>query len=168
MSEDAVDDEGGGSGKVLLILGLVLGVGIGGGAGYFMSGSGGEGAPAEAEEKVEEMKPKGDLLPIDIEKLTVPIYSMRNNSRRFIGNFFVDVRLQVYGQEKQIAVKRAETQLQHAFLSAMSRADLMVEGSTSDIDFDKAAMILKSRADEILGADIVENVSIIKSVRMGR
>lgn len=168
MSEDTVEDEGGGSGKVLLILGLILGVGIGGGAGYFMSGSGGEETPAGAEEKVEEEKPKGDLLPIDIEKLTVPIYSVRNNSRRFIGNFFVDVRLQVYGQEKQIAVKRAETQLQHAFLSAMSKEDLMAEGSGADIDFDKAAKILKARADAILGAGVVENVSIVKSVRMAR
>lgn len=166
MSEDAVE-EGGGSGKVLLILGLVLGVGIGGGAGYFMSGQD-AGAPTDAEETVKEEKPKGDLLPIDIEKLTVPIYSVRNDSRRFIGNFFVDVRLQVYGQDKQITVKRAETQLQHAFLSAMSRADLMVEGSGSEIDFDKAARILKARADEILGAGIVEDVSIVKSVRMTR
>ncbi len=167
MSEDAVEGESGGSGKVLLILGLLVGAGIGAGAGIFLSG-GDEGAATEAEAKVEEEEPKGELLPIDFEKLAVPIYTVRGSNRRFVGNFFIDVKLQVYGQEKQISVKRSEAQLQHAFLSAMSKADLMKDEASSEMDFDKAASILKAEADRILGGDIVANVSIIKSVRMSR
>ncbi len=166
---DDVDAEGGGSGKVLLVVGLLVGVGIGVGAGMFLGG-GDEAAPVDGEEAVVEEveEPKGAQLAVNFSKLAVPIYSKSGNKRRFIGNYFIDIRVLVYGDDNQILIKRAEPQLQHAFLSAMIKSDLLREGTNSELDLDKTAEILKKTANKIVGAGVVHEVALLNTMRLAR
>jgi len=168
MAQDpaSVEQQGGGSGKVLLVLGLLGGLGLGGGLGYYYSKSaGGDEAGAKEEVKV---APKGPLIDIDFERIAVPIYAKTDNSQRFLGNYFVDVAVQVRGEKNQIAVRRAETQLQHAFVSAISRTDLMREDSPLELDVDKVGDVLKRKANEVLGGKIVEAVLVKNAMRLNR
>lgn len=164
MAQDEADvDAGGGSSKVFLVLGLLGGLAIGGGGGYYYFKSVDPTAQTAGEEKPK--KPKGPLHSITFERLAVPIYA---SGGRFIGNYFIDLAVQVRGNDHQITVKRSQPQLQHAFLSAISQANLMREDAPTQIDHDKAAAVLKKKADEILGRGIVEDVAILNSMRLSR
>jgi len=165
MSEETPEAEGdSGSGKVFLVLGLLLGAGLGGGGGYYyFGGSGEEAAP---EDVTEEVAPAEELIPITFERIAVPIYATRGTSRRYIGNYFLDLHVNVVGQEDQILVKRSLAQLQHAFISAITKGDLMREGSRTELDIDKAADLLKNKAAEVVGAGVVKSVTITKSMRI--
>ena len=167
MSQDTgtVEPQGG-SGKILLVLGLLGGLAVGGGLGYYYSKSTAEdhGTPKE-EVKAE---PKGPLIDIDFERIAVPIYAKTGNSQRFLGNYFIDIAVQVRGEKNQIAIKRAETQLQHAFVSAISRTDLMREDSPLELDVDKVGSVLQGKANEVLGGNIVEAVLVKNAMRLNR
>ena len=167
MSEETPDNEAeSGSGKVFLVLGLLLGVGLGGGGGYYyFGGSGGESAEEVAKEVVK-AEPLEELIPVTFERIAVPIYATRGTSRRYVGNYFLDLHVNVVGQDDQILVKRSLSQLQHAFISAITKGDLMREGSNTELDIDKAAELLKNKAAEVVGADVVKSVTITKSMRI--
>lgn len=164
MSEETVAEEGG-SGKVFLMLGLLVGLGLGAGGGfYYFGGSSGAGSEeATEEEKQEEREP---LTSIAFERIAVPIYAMRGSSRRYIGNYFIDLNVNVRGSENQIAVKRSLSKLQHSFVSVISRSNLMREDSPTELDVDKTAKLLKTKADEVMGAGIVESITINNSMRI--
>jgi len=163
MSEESSEVEGG-SGKVFLVLGVLLGLGLGGGGGYYYFGGKTETSAGEVE-KVKKVV-KEALIAVPFERIAVPIYATRGSSRRYIGNFFIDLHVNVQGADNQIAVKRSMSQVQHSFVAAISRSDLMREGSSTELDIDKAADILKRKADEVLGVGIVESVTITKSMRI--
>lgn len=163
MSEEVTENEGG-SGKVFLVLGLLIGAGLGAGGGFYMFSGSSNGTTEEAQEV---QAPKGDLTAIPFERLAVPIYVVRNGNRRYIGNYFIDLQVNVRGADNQIAVKRSLTQLQHGFISAITKNNVMREDSPTELDIDKAANILKSKAAEVIGAGIVESVTITKSMRIG-
>lgn len=168
MAQDpaSVEQQGSGSGKVLLVLGLLGGLAVGGGLGYYYSkNAGGNEAATKEEVKV---APKGPLIDIDFERIAVPIYAKTDNGQRFLGNYFVDIAVQVRGEENQIAVRRAETQLQHAFVSAISRTDLMRADSPLELDVDKVGDLLKRKANEVLGGKIVEAVRVKNAMRLNR
>ena len=168
MSQDpsSIEPQGGGSSKVLLVLGLLGGLAIGGGLGYYYSKSAGN---SDGEHKEEVKKaPKGPLIDIDFERIAVPIYAKNGNTQRFLGNYFVDIAVQVRGEDNQIEVRRAETRLQHAFVSAISRTDLMREDSPLELDVDKIGATLKSKANEVLGDGIVEAVLVKNAMRLNR
>ena len=163
---DGTEENEGGSGKVFLVLGILLGLGLGGGGGYFYFG-GKTDPDAESSGKKEAPKVvKEDLLTVPFERIAVPIYATRGNSRRYIGNFFIDLQVNVRGEDNQIAVKRSMSQVQHSFVSAISRSELMQEGSSTELDVDKTAAVLKRKADEVLGVGVVESVTISKSMRI--
>ncbi len=168
MSQDpaSVEPQGGGSGKIFLVLGLLGGLAVGGGLGYYYSKSTAE----EQQTPKEEVKvaPKGPLIDIDFERIAVPIYAKTDSGQRFLGNYFVDVAVQVRGEKNQIAVRRAETQLQHAFVSAISRTDLMREDSPLELDVDKVGQVLQAKANEVLGGKIVEAVLVKNAMRLNR
>lgn len=165
MSEETVAEEGG-SGKVFLILGLLVGLGLGAGGGFYYFGgssdSGGDEATAE-EQRVEQREP---LTPIEFERIAVPIYATRGTRRSYIGNYFIDLNVNVRGADNQIAVKRSMSKLQHSFISVISRSDLMQEENPTELDVDKTAKLLKDKADEVLGAGIVESITINNSMRI--
>jgi hypothetical protein len=164
MSEDVTDGEGGSS-KVFLVLGLIVGLGLGAGGGFYYFGAGGgDGEVAEDGSPSEENREP--VIPIAFDRLAVPIYATRGNSRRYIGNYFVDLHVNVRGADNQIAVKRSMSQLQHAFVSAISRAELMREESPTELDIDKAADLLEAKANEVLGTGIIDSVTISKSMRV--
>ncbi|WP_020398831.1 hypothetical protein [Kordiimonas gwangyangensis] len=167
MSQDtgSVEPQGG-SGKILLVLGLLGGLAVGGGLGYYYSKSSAEGQGAPKEEV--KVAPKGPLIDIDFERIAVPIYAKTDNGQRFLGNYFIDIAVQVRGEKNQIAIKRAETQLQHAFVSAISRNDLMREDSPLELDVDKVGNLLKGKANEVLGGKIVEAVLVKNAMRLNR
>ncbi len=166
MSQDDVSiHEGSGSGKLFLILGLLGGIAIGGGLGYYYFKSMAPAHEAEAEVK---KKPSGPLLTVGFERIAVPIYVKSGNSARFVGNYFVDLAVQVHGNENQILVKRSQPQLQHAFIAAISKNDLMREDSPLQLDHDKVAAVLKKKAAEIVGPNVVENISILNTMRLSR
>lgn len=168
MSEETETESEGGSGKVFLILGLLVGVAVGGGGGYFMSGDDEAEATGNSKTEKKVAKPRDPLISVPFERISIPIYAERGNSRRFIGNYFVDVDVQVSGETNQIAVKRSISQLTHGFISAISKANLMSENNPTELDLDKAAKVLKKRADSIMGKGIVSNVVITEAVRMPR
>lgn len=164
--DDMIETEGGGSGKVFLVLGLLAGVAIGGGFSYYYFGS--QGGDSAAQEKVEKKKPKGQAFNIKFERVAVPIYLRRDSGTRFLGNYFIDLSLQVYGEQDQISVRRMEPQLQHAFISVISSSNLMREDSPMELDNAKAAAAIKKRANEVLGDSIVDSVSILNAMRVSR
>jgi len=167
MSEETTDNEAeGGSGKVFLVLGLLLGVGLGGGGGYYYFGGSGDDAAENAVEETVEAVPVEELIPITFERIAVPIYATRGSSRRYVGNYFLDLHVNVVGQDDQILVKRSLSQLQHAFISAITKADLMREDSRTELDIDKAAELLKNKAAEVVGSGVVKSVTITKSMRV--
>ncbi|WP_286828536.1 MULTISPECIES: hypothetical protein [Kordiimonas] len=166
MSQDDVSIHGSsGSGKLLLILGLLGGIAIGGGLGFYYFKN---MAPATEGQEQERKKPSGPLLTVGFERIAVPIYLRNENSSRFVGNYFVDLAVQVYGNDNQILVKRSQPQLQHAFIAAISQNDLMQEDSPLQLDHDKVAAVLKKKAAEVVGPNVVENISILNTMRLSR
>lgn len=165
MSEETQVEEGGSS-KVFLILGLLLGVVFGGGGGYYFSQS--KNPEPEAQEAEKQQAPKKELIAVPFERLAVPVYSMRGNRRRFVGNYFVNANVMVDGEANQIAVKRSLAQLQHGFISSISKSDIMKEGSQTELDLDKLGAVLERKAAEIMGSGVVENVSITEAMMMPR
>jgi len=164
MSEKTTEE--GGSGKVFLVLGLLIGAGLGAGGGFYLFGGSSGGDDAENPTLVEQTNSAVPLQAVPFERIAVPIYAKRGTTRRYIGNYFVDLHVNVRGEENQIAVKRSQSQLQHAFISAISKADLMREDSPTELDVDKASGILKAKAADVLGAGVVESVTITQSMRI--
>jgi hypothetical protein len=72
----------------------------------------------------------------------------------------------VRGNDNLIAVRRSEPQLQHAFISAISNENLMREGSSQQLDMEKTAKLLKTKANEVLGSNAVADVSVIEAMRI--
>lgn len=163
--DDASVESGSGSGKVFLLLGLLGGIAIGGGLGFYYFKS---NAPTDEGEVVEKAKPKGPLQTVEFQRIAVPIYMKTENSSRFVGNYFVDLSVQVRGNDNQILIKRYEPQLQHAFIAAISQADLMREDAPLQLDHDKIAQLLKEKAATVVGQGIVENISILNTMRLSR
>ncbi len=166
MSEDTQVEGEGGSGKVFLIMGLLLGIGAGAGGGYFFFAD--KEAGTENTENAAPKKVRQQLISVPFERIAVPIYAEIGNSRRFIGNYFIDINVQVEGEANQIAVKRSVSQLTHGFISAISKSNLMQEDNRTELDMDKASEVLKRKAVEVMGSGIVESVTITEAVRMPR
>ncbi|UTW54117.1 hypothetical protein [Kordiimonas sp. SCSIO 12610] len=162
MAEDAeVEEKSGGGGKILLIVGLLAGLAIGGGAVFFL-------LPQEGgEEVVEEPEEKApiELTSITFEKMPVPIYRRHNGQARFIGNFFIDLDVNVEGDDNAVTVRRSMTRLKHAFLSEISTGRLMRKDSPTELDVDRAGKVLADAANKVLGEGTVHSVSIITAVR---
>ena len=159
--ETEVEEKSGGGGKILLIVGLLAGLAIGGGAVFFLLPQGGE----EGETEVAEEKPPVELTSIMFEKLPVPIYRRHNGQARFIGNFFIDLNVNVEGDDNAVTVRRSMTRLQHAFLSEVGTGRLMRENSPTELDVDRAGKALAAAANKVLGDGTVHSVSIITAVR---
>ena len=167
MSQNSNENEAdaGGSAKGLLVLGLLGGLLVGGGLAYYylkdQIASGDNDATSEQEQ--ENLEP---LQAVRFERLTVPIYVRSGNSSRYIGNFFINIDVLVRGDDNLIAVRRSEPQLQHAFMSAISSADLMQEGSSQQLDMENTARLLKTKANEVLGSNAVADVSVVEAMRI--
>ena len=168
MSQDKSDMEveaSGSSARGLMVLGLLGGLLIGGGAAYYLMKD--QVTPADGSEQEEvEQEPRVPLQAISFERLTVPIYRQIGNSRRYIGNFFINIEVLVEGDDNVIAVRRSEPQLQHAFISAISSADLMQDDAPQQLDMDKTAQLLKRRGNSVLGSDIIADVSVVEAMRI--
>jgi hypothetical protein len=162
LAEDAdVEEKSGGGGKILLIVGLLTGLGIGGGAVFFLLPQGEQG---EAVEEIEDKAPV-ELTSITFEKMPVPIYRRHNGQARFIGNFFIDLDVNVENDENAVKVRRSTTRLQHAFLSEIGTGHLMREDSPTELDVNRAGKVLASAANKVLGDDTVHSVSITTAIR---
>ncbi|MBL4787877.1 MAG: hypothetical protein JKY60_02080 [Kordiimonadaceae bacterium] len=162
MSENEVENEGG-SGKVFLVLGLILGVGLGGGGAYFYFDQ--NSAAVDGEEKTSKKVVKEETFPVRFDRLAVQIFrTTRSGRRRLVGNYFIDLQVNVFGEDNQITVIRSKAQIQHAFLAVISRSELMRDDSPTEIDHEKTVAVLKKRAVEILGADVVESVTIMQAM----
>ena len=160
--ETEIEEKSGGGGKILLIVGLLAGLAIGGGAVFFfLLPKGGE----EGAEEVAEKKPPVELTSIMFEKLPVPIYRRHKGQARFIGNFFIDLNVNVEGNDNAVTVRRSMTRLQHAFLSEVGTGKLMRENSPTELDVDRAGKALAAAANKVLGDGTVHSVSIVTAVR---
>jgi hypothetical protein len=164
LAEEAeVEEKSGGGGKLLLIVGLLAGLAIGGAVVYFLLPQG------SGEETVEEAEPedKGpvELTSIMIEKMPVPIYRRHNGQARFIGNFFIDLDINVESDENAILVRRSLTRLKHAFLSEVGTGQLMREDSPTELDVNRAGKRLTQAANKVLGDGIVHSVTITTAIR---
>lgn len=167
MSQDSsdIDVEGGSSARGLLVLGLLGGLLVGGGVAYYFMKDQIASPDSEAEQE-QSAESRIPLQAIRFERLTVPIYTQTGGSRRYIGNFFINIDVLVRGDENVIAVRRSEPQLQHAFISAISNANLMREDSPQQLDLDKTADLLKTRANSVLASDVVAEVSVVEALRI--
>ena len=164
MSE--ADGEEGSSGSKLLVMGALLGMAVGGGGAYYFAGG---AAPSEpGQEQKAAKKVFKELISVPFVRLAVPIYATRKNRRRLMGNYFIDANIQVDGEDNQIAIKRSVAQLQHGFISTISRAELMVSETSKEIDTEKLARLLKKKAIQIMGPGIVEDVTITGAMLMPR
>ena len=167
MAQNPAGEPEGGSGKVFLVLGLLGGLALGGGFGYYFFKN---AAPMDeaATQHAKERKKKEPLQSVAFDHVAVPIYARSNNNARFLGNYFVDLVVQVRGDDNLITVRRSEIQLQHSFISAISRNDLMREDSPLELDVDKVGALLTTKANEVLGPGIVEQVLVKSSMRLAR
>lgn len=163
MSSDD-GDSGGGGGKTFLILGILLGVGVGGGLGYMFAGQEVTDGPSKEEEVIERPMPVV-LKTVDFEKLAIPVFVKRGGRSRSAGNFLLDLVVRVNGEEDQIRVGRRKFALRQAFLIAVSKGDIMIEGSTTRIDYDKASKILTKAAGSIVGPENIVDVIIKQAVK---
>ncbi|MCJ9430403.1 hypothetical protein [Kordiimonas marina] len=169
MSQDNASLESeSGSGKMLLVLGLLGGLAVGGGLGYFYSKQFGSHEGATTTSEAKPAKAEGKLLSVPFDRLAVPIYMHANGSSRFVGNYFVDIKVETHGEENQIKIRKAQPQLQQAFLSAISKNDMMRDDAPLEIDVDKAGDILKKKADEVLGPGVAERVLIMSALRVSQ
>ena len=164
-----VEPAGGPGSKTLLLVGLALGLLIGGGAMLVLD----LGAPPptaeeiEAQKKKEAEKPPAELFPVKFDRLTVPIYVKRSNgSSRYLGNYFVAVKLEVADEKNKIRVERLKDRLQHGFLSSITSGAYMKEGSQTELDLDKLSSLLKKKADEVVGKNIIVNVAVTEALRV--
>ncbi|MBL4836038.1 MAG: hypothetical protein JKY34_00550 [Kordiimonadaceae bacterium] len=164
MSEADVDE--GSSGTKLVVLGGLLGVAIGGGAAWYFAG-GAQPADPNSPKAVVREAPK-ELISVAFERLVVPVYATRKNRRRLMGNYLIDANIQVDGETHQIAVKRSVAQIQHGFISAISKSELMKTESSRELDTDKLARVLKKKASEIMGPGVIEDVTITAAMLMPR
>lgn len=164
--KDEIGTEGS-SAKVLLVLGLLGGLAIGGGVSYFLFQDGSSNN-TETEQSSSERKnePKVPLQSVRFDRLTVPITSDVGGRSRFIGNFFINIDVRVRGNDNLIAVRRSEPQLKHAFISAISKNSLMREDAPQQLDMEKTAMVLKDKANSVLGDDVVADVNVIEAMRI--
>jgi len=156
---------GGPSGKMLLIIGLALGVGLGGGGVYVMNSM----APPPAadgeaanEEPKEDIKPQPEDLKFEtFERLAVPLhYKQRNGYTRLIGTYFMDVVVTTEDDAKKILVSRRKYDLRHRFNASITRGDVLVDGSTKELDVDKVRVLLLKEAQEVLGSDVVYSIAV--------
>lgn len=161
-----IDVEGAGSSaRGLMVLGLLGGLLIGGGVAYYLMKDQTSSAEGDGQEEVE-AEPRIPLQAISFERLTVPIYRQVGSSKRYIGNFFINIEVLVRGDANVIAVRRSEPQLQHAFISAISSADLMREDAPQQLDMDKTADLLKRRGNSVLGSNIISDISVVEAMRI--
>ncbi len=165
MASDQMDEEAGsGGGKTFLILGILIGVAAGGGLGYMFAGQDVVKQSIEQEE-VEEVVIE-ELQFVKFEKLAVPVFTKRNGRSRPAGNFLLDIVVQVRTEDNVIKIRRADFQIRQAFLIAINKNDVMMDGSTTQIDYKKASMHLKAAAVSVVGEGTVENVVIEQSVKI--
>jgi len=169
MAEDAeVIDEGGSGGKVLLIVGLVLGLGLGIGGGFVLFGGGGgdEHADEHHEEVVEkEPEPPKELIDLDIERISVPIYTTRKGRRRYSGNYAISIRFQFADVENKIKVDRRQSALRHNLLVAISEADV-INPEDGHLDVEKLRSVVRAKAESLFGKDMFYDVIIQSAVRL--
>lgn len=166
QNNNDIETDAGGSAKGLLIIGLLGGLVIGGGVAYFYANSQQQATDQDDTSQKVAVKNQAPLQSVRFDRLTVPIYTNRSGSPRFIGNFFINIEVLVRSDTNLIAVRRSEPQLQHAFISAISKSDLMQEGSNQQLDLEKTAEILKNKANEVLSGNIVEAVSVVEAMRI--
>ena len=69
-------------------------------------------------------------------------------------------------EDNVIKIRRADFQIRQAFLIAINKNDVMMDGSTTQIDYKKASMHLKAAAVSVVGEGTVENVVIEQSVKI--
>ncbi len=166
QEKSEIEVEGAGSSaRGLMVLGLLGGLLIGGGVAYYLMKDDTASSDDGNQEEVRQ-EPRIPLQAISFERLTVPIYRKIGSSRRYIGNFFINIEVLVRGDENVIAVRRSEPQLQHAFISAISSADLMQEDAPQQLDMDKTAQLLKRRGNSVLGSDIITDISVVEAMRI--
>ena len=166
MASDQMDEEAGsGGGKTFLILGILIGVAAGGGLGYMFAGQDVVQHSVDEAEEVENIVIE-ELRFVKFEKLAVPVFTKRNGRSRPAGNFLLDIVVQVRTEANVIRIRRADFQIRQAFLIAINKNDVMMEGSTTQIDYTKASKYLKAAAVSVVGKDTVENVIIEQSVKI--
>ena len=164
MTDDDLHDTGGSAGKALLLMGLLVGLGLGIGAGYLSFG-GGKPDSAMEEETAPEPMPT-NLSTVPLERVAVPIYARRKERSVYIGNYFLNLTVEVSGSENQSRVQASLPRLRHAFIRAISQTDLMREDQPLELDLDKAADILKQAANETLGEGTVYSVLVSSALRV--
>lgn len=160
---------GGSGGKMLLILGLFLGIAAGGGGAFVFLQSGGEEmieAAQQEQEKKEVIREIPDVLvPLDFDRMTVPIHVYQNGRSVFLGNYFVEIRMLFTTEDAKVRTERAADLLRQSFLSAISTSNLALEGKRDQIDIEKLQKILLSRAKKVVGSDNIFDIVVIKAVR---
>ncbi len=171
MAKDPIppaEDAGSSGGKILLLVGLVLGVIGGAGGGYIFFQSAEKVLDNGEQEVVVETKPEvpEQLINLDFDRINVPVYVSRDGRRRYLGNYFVDLRFQFTNEEKKVQVDRQKDRLRHNLLSAISNADLSVEGSDGQIDLDHLREVLIARSESVVGNDMIYDIVILQAVRL--
>ncbi|GHF29083.1 hypothetical protein GCM10017044_25420 [Kordiimonas sediminis] len=164
MSEENEKGESSGSSKLLLIVGLVLGLGIGGAAVFFLMP---EDDGSETQEVAEVTAPE-DLQVVEFKEVLIPIYIKRDGRSVFIGNYTVDLSIEVDGTAAVDKVTSMESRLKHEFIATISTVNLMREDSGAELDFEKASKVLKEKAEAVVGKGVIYDLTVTKAMRISR
>lgn len=166
MSEAA---GGGGPGsKIILIIGLGIGILIGGGAMFFISTA----TPEPTEEELAEAAQKKIQIPdalyaVQFDRLTIGIYTQgANGRRRYLGNYFVRVIVEVASEDHKIVVERLKNRLQHGFVSTIASGGYTRDDNDQELDLERLAELLKKKANTVIGDGIVLNVTVLEALRL--
>lgn len=161
------EDAGGGGSKTLLILGLIIGIAIGGGAVFSFLGQQApepvandvNGEPKEPPKKVKELKA------MDFDKLSIPVFQTRRGKTYGAGNYIIEFKL-MCDPDSHEYVTKFRFALRQEILTALNKYDVMQDGSSMMIDYDKAAKAIHYAANKIVGDDKVEEVIIVNAVKV--
>lgn len=160
---DNIDNDNAAGGRMLLIVGLGLGLLLGAGGFYMYSNVMPEPEATKKEEAVKkvEVKVPTDLKSEKLERLTAPLHvKSRTGRNAYVGTYFMDVIISTENDDQKIIVSRLKYNLRHAFNLAITKEDIMVEGSDRNIDVEKLSTVFMRYAEEIVGPDVIYSITI--------
>ena len=170
MDELETDDDVPKRSKLKFIILAVVGLLIVAGGAYFVTGMFGSSeddalVDGEAiEDASEDIGPidDEDLVYLSIDRLPAPLMGANG---RVQGYVFLDFSLEMHSGFDQSFVSERMPRVKDAFIRAISANGVGRANAPGVIDFDRVTDYLRDAANEVLGAEVVKRVLIVRDLR---
>lgn len=153
----------GGKGKLLVIAVIAVAL-VGGGIFAFSMFSGGEKETSETAGTAEpaDSPPQPDVTYVEIERLPAAV---TDSDGRTMGYVFLDISLELQGDEDRSFVSERLPRIQDAILRSISRDGISRPDEPGVIDFEGVSQRFKDAANSTLGREVVQRVLIPRALR---